>query len=138
MDEQSDQTRVCPSCGEERPARAFRSAHPRTHCDVCHEARAAGSASPTPAEEEQPAEQEPDPSELARCSRLERARVPADVCPVLGLRLDAGPDSPTHASATRVRGIWMSASAASIVRAGLTPEQLELAAAWLREQAGAV
>lgn len=33
-------SRICPSCGEERPASAFKSSHPRTHCDECHAAKA--------------------------------------------------------------------------------------------------
>jgi hypothetical protein len=36
-------SRACPSCGVVRSASAFRSSHPRTHCDECHASKASAS-----------------------------------------------------------------------------------------------
>lgn len=46
--ESTEAERICPSCELARPASAFRSPHPRTHCDVCRDAKAKPAAAVTP------------------------------------------------------------------------------------------
>jgi len=107
-------TRTCPKCGQERAGSAFRSNHPRTHCDECHAAREAG-------DEEGDEEASDDEARPARRARATR-------CPVLDLEL-AGECAPTLWG-----GVWMSPRAAAALASGLDADELELASIWLRER----
>lgn len=162
MSDIDDDTRVCPSCEEERPAAAFRSAHPRTHCDECHAVKlrptlSADEVDPGPGEPalsgtgvrteetsegaprahkvassaEGAGDLNPDLLETARIERCTRSRIPV-TCPVFGIALDIGLD-PVH-GAKKHRGAWMSLLAARALAGGISAEQLEHAAAWLRER----
>jgi len=71
---------------------------------------------------------------LDRRRRLRRAKISADVCPVLGLGLDAGPRADPGRRAVDHGGVVMSARAQEILSVGASAGELELAAAWLRSR----
>jgi hypothetical protein len=168
-------SRACPSCGELRPADAFRSPHPRAHCDVCKaakgkaprlsesdargvlrdfpdadlsafdvegdvEAMAADEAKKSIAALEQRADEADPRRDSSRRRRLLRHGVDADRCALLGIELDVGPRAAPYAHPAQVgvftRGVhytvWVSRIGAQIVEACLSADELELAAAFLR------
>ena len=130
--------RTCPNCEASRPAACFRSAHPRTHCDVC---RAAKRGDPPPSLEEAspeevpfaessergayPARGESDRETRFRLARLALLAPGApDRCPVLGRALDAGPRSDPMSRPVYLRGVWISACAAAVISSGVTADEL--------------
>lgn len=156
----AEATRVCPSCNEARPDSTFRSKHPRTHCDVCRAAKAAGSpasssedgADPTrgeaassdvaarteetsegalPGNKVAPSSEPPAASPRHRRMRLACPEAPLE-CPVLGIELDVSPRA--HAGHRPVEhvGVWMSTRAAELLTHGPDPDELDLVAEWLR------
>lgn len=101
----------------------------------------AGASAPAPSL----ASTEPPPPEIgpgderredARARRLARRGFAADRCALLGIPLDDGPRSTPFERPAVVTGHVVSTIGAAILAAGLTPEDLEHAAAWLRAREG--
>lgn len=78
-----------------------------------------------------------DRARASRRRRLARADVDADTCAVLGIDLDLGPRARPCARPVRVGDLWCSAIGAALLEAGVTADDLEHAAEWLRDRAGA-
>lgn len=82
--------------------------------------------------------EESDRATASRARRLARAGCPLLTCGVLGSDLDVGPRSVDRAHPVRrVGDEWVSTAGATILDLGLTPDELEHAAEWLRARAGA-
>jgi hypothetical protein len=77
-------------------------------------------------------------AETSRLRRLRRAGVSIDRCPILDIGLDVGPRSAPRARPAEIvidgGFVTMSTAAVDIFYTGASPDELERAAAWLRER----
>lgn len=77
-----------------------------------------------------------DRATASRARRLARVGCPSLACAVLGIDLDVGPRAQARALPCPHGDEWISAAAAQILDAGLSAEELDRAAEWLRARDG--
>lgn len=153
----TDKTRVCPACGEERLESDFKSRHPATHCNYCHAKKARKAMPENDSDKTSDGESPVDETVLDSESKIDETvlddvDVEVDVddeevepkpeppklvrpthCPVLGIEFGRSP----HNRMTLWDGVWMSARAEMMLRCNPTPDEVERAWEWLSDHVDA-